>query len=229
MDLLPVFIDSGIMLGSSLVCREVDLIRCAMFDFGNVLAHFDTQRWYDFITAHQQPGAMSEFEFFELTEKALGLNVEFEEFFFEFTANIHPDPRMIGLRQSLRQNGIKLAIVSNINRYHFEYVSQKWPEVFTGFDYLALSFKLGIKKPDPMIWKIAAGQLGVKLSECFFIDDLETNILAFERLGGIGHHYNVIDGSFCSNSRLEIERKLLIRRMTKLEMINRSQVKNLER
>lgn len=218
------------------------MIRCVMFDFGNVLMHFDTQRFYDFVVTNQRPGSASptdfflsdgcvkydlgqvnEFEFFESAKSTLGLNVKMKEFFFEFVNLMKPDLRMLELKHALRQNGIRLAVVSNTNRYHFEYVRQKWPEVFMNFDCLALSFQLGARKPEPRIWQIPARRLGVNLSECLFIDDLEVNTCEFERLGGISHHYQVTDEHFCSNGRLEIERNRLILRMIYLGILTESQ------
>lgn len=222
------------------------MIRCVMFDFGNVLMLFDSQRWYDFIQSRQRFGSPSsyqffnfefvaqydlgqidEFDFFELTKRTFRLDVELEEFFFEFTANMRPDLRMLALKQILKQNNIKLAVVSNINRYHFEYVRQKWPGVFMDFDYLALSFRLGIRKPDARIWQTAAKRLKVRPEECFFIDDLEVNINAFECWRGVGQHYNVIDEKYCPNGRLGIERNKLIMRMESLGMLSHSQLGNL--
>lgn len=220
------------------------------FDFGQVLMRFDTRRWYNFIKSRQRKrrsrvsgleffrnevvvrydlGQVGDFEFFDLAKETLGLNVEIEEFFQEFTANMRPDLRMLALKQALKQNGLKLAVVSNINRCHFEYVQRTWPEVFMGFDYLALSFRLGLRKPDPRIWQVAFRKLKVPPSECFFIDDLEENIAAFERLGGTGHHYNVVDEQFCPNGRLEIERNRLLLRMANLGMLTLSQAGSIAR
>ena len=220
------------------------------FDFGQVLMRFDTQKWYDFIasrrrkflsrisgpeffcselTARYDLGQIDEFEFFNLAKKILGLNVEIDKFFYEFTANMRPDLRILTLKQNLKQNGFKLAVVSNINRYHFEYVQKKWPEVFIGFDYLALSFRLGIKKPDIKIFDIPAKRLKAPPERCFLVDDLKVNIEAFEQWGGVGHHYNVTDDKFCPNGRLEIERNRLLLRMVNLGMLSLNQAGNIVR
>lgn len=96
-----------------------------------------------------------------------------------------------------------------------------------GFDYLALSFRLGLRKPDPKIWQAASRKLNVPFFECFFIDDLEENVSAFEKLGGVGHHYNVVDEKFLSNGRLEIERNRLLVRMVNLGMLTPAQAGNI--
>ena len=215
------------------------MIKCALFDFANVLAHYKTQRWLDFLERYRRPGAeprskvvrsdhvakydlgqIGDFEFFDESKRVWNIDVSEEEFFAEFVTLPVPDLRMVALKQALIQNGIKIAIVSNINRVHFECVNRKWPEVFMGFDYLALSFRLGLRKPDPKIWQVACRKLKVSPPECLFIDDLEENVSAFEKLGGVGHHYNVVDDKFLPNGRLEMERNKLLVRMTKLGMLN---------
>ena len=93
-----------------------------------------------------------------------------------------------------------------------------------GFDYLALSFRLGLRKPDPRIWQTACRKLKVPPSECLFVDDQEENIAAFKKLGGIGHHYNVVDEKFLPNGQLEIERNRLLLRMFGLGMLTDRQM-----
>jgi HAD superfamily hydrolase (TIGR01509 family) len=40
------------------------------------------------------------------------------------------------------------------------------------FDDFVLSYQHGIRKPEPKIFQVAAGQLGVELGDCVFIDDI---------------------------------------------------------
>jgi len=223
--------------------------RCVMFDFGNVLAAFHTQRFYDYIRAHQPPGAIEPerlFGFACITRFDLGLidtkefcsemkrhlqlNVEDEEFLFHCCDDIiEPDLRILALKQILKGNGFKLALVSNINRHHFEYIQAKYPQVFLDFDYLALSFQLGVRKPHTKMYQVPAENLGVKPEECFLIDDTKTNIDAFEWWGGIGYHYNVTNEHYCSNGRLKIERNGLVLRMINLGMLTPAQASEVVR
>ncbi len=66
----------------------------------------------------------------------------------------------------------KIAILSNI--------ATDWitDELLTAteqslFDDILLSFQLGITKPDPRVFHIAAKRLGLKTSECVLIDDID--------------------------------------------------------
>ena len=220
------------------------MVRCVMFDIGNVLVHFDTQRFYSFLKANQARyldltnpeevfklecliefdlGRIDTTEMFERVKKALVLNIDIGKFLFEFSDLMKPDPKMIALRQVLRGNGFKVGVVSNTNQYHFRYLRMMYPEVYSDFDYLALSFQLRVKKPDFKIWKISASNLGVKPEDCLLIDDLKTNIDAFTKWGGIGHHYNVVDEKFCPNGWLDIERRRLFFRMVSLGLLSYNQ------
>lgn len=216
-------------------------------DFGNVIGPFDTQRWMDFLRTHWPDGGREPDRFFyaeyfslfdldQINERGLfrlmsqrGFKASEYEFLFELTAIMRIDPRMIALKQVLKQNGFKLAIVSNMNRYHFEHIKQMWPEVFEDFDYLALSFQLRVKKPDFRIFDAPAENLGVPPERCFLIDDLKENIDAFEHWGGVGHYYNVIDEKFCPNGRLETERNRLVLRMVNLGMLSLNQAGSIVR
>lgn len=51
------------------------------------------------------------------------------------------------------------------------------------FDAVALSFELGVVKPDPRAYEAIAYQLGVELSECVFVDDQEGYCTAARQCG----------------------------------------------
>jgi epoxide hydrolase-like predicted phosphatase len=51
------------------------------------------------------------------------------------------------------------------------------------FDSLIYSYRVGMIKPDPEIYLLAAKQLGVEPSECVFVDDIAEYCRAAEKLG----------------------------------------------
>jgi putative hydrolase of the HAD superfamily len=53
----------------------------------------------------------------------------------------------------------------------------------TAFDEVIGSAAVGLAKPDPRIYELAARAFGVTVSECFFVDDLAPNIEAAKALG----------------------------------------------
>jgi len=51
------------------------------------------------------------------------------------------------------------------------------------FDEVVISGEVGLRKPDPPIFAVAAKRLGLPPEECVFVDDLPGNIEAAEALG----------------------------------------------
>lgn len=225
------------------------MIRGAGFDFGQVCMTFDTQQWYDFVRSKQHVGPsviepeaffklehVADFdigridttEFISRSKKSLRINVSDSDFLFEYTNNMKPDFKMLSIIQTLKQNGLKLAMISNINSHHYWYVRLVHPRIFACFDYLMLSFKHGFKKPDRRMWEKPVEDLGIPLSEWFYVDDLAANVTVFKQLGGgAGYHYNVTDDKYCSNGRREVERSKLVTKMVGLEMITPAQASNI--
>jgi len=82
----------------------------------------------------------------------------------------------------------KLSILSNIAMpdWFHEHFSE---EELGLFDDLLLSSQVGLVKPDPEIFKLAARRLGVDVKECLFIDDREPNVAVAESLGMSGIVY----------------------------------------
>jgi HAD superfamily hydrolase (TIGR01509 family) len=221
--------------------------RCVMFDCFNVLVHGNAQSFYDFIKLHRyssspdpeqffhselldqyERGQIDDSTFFRKIRNAFSLDVSQDDFFSAQVFGIRPDEIMIRLKDTLKQNKIKLAVVSNINRFHFEHIQREWPEVFSGFDHLALSFRMGLRKPHPRMWQEVSECLWERSpKKCLFIDDQIQNTNAFERLGGIGYHYPVLDERFCPNGQLETERTKLIWTMLDMGLIDIPQASDL--
>lgn len=98
------------------------------------------------------------------------------------------DPEILELIRSLRQTGLKTALLSNAGKNQLS-------ELFTAneqsdlFDAAIISGDIGIIKPDPEIYRYAAEQLGVQTDECVFIDDNATYCAGAESLGMQSVHY----------------------------------------
>lgn len=84
------------------------------------------------------------------------------------------------IRAKLRQK-YKIGLLSNAN---FNVLD----EIFTEeqaelFDASVLSYESRLIKPDPRSFELMANRLGVELSECIFIDDVDRYCLVAEELG----------------------------------------------
>lgn len=82
----------------------------------------------------------------------------------------------------LRQAGYRTGLLSNFA----DDARRLWSEVFpfiSHFDGVVISAEVGVMKPDPQIYYLAAERVGVKPEEALFIDDFMENIRGAERVG----------------------------------------------
>src|SRR5438309_1687784 len=84
---------------------------------------------------------------------------------------MQPDERMIEAIRRAHDAGVKTALISNSwgpSGFHDS-------ELADLFDAVLISGEIGMRKPDAEIFLRAAELLGLELSECVFVDDLEQN------------------------------------------------------
>jgi putative hydrolase of the HAD superfamily len=92
-----------------------------------------------------------------------------------------PDNHLLNYIKELRKS-YKTAVLSNSNRGVLaRKIGDSW--LSSCFDEVIVSAEVGIVKPDPRIYKIAAERLNVEMSECVFIDDQQTFIETGRGLG----------------------------------------------
>lgn len=83
----------------------------------------------------------------------------------------------------------KTGLLSNVESE--AWVQDRFGEPLSNyFDAVTVSGEVGVIKPEPEIYLIAAERLGVAPEECFFIDDIERNIDGARAVGmqGIVYH-----------------------------------------
>jgi putative hydrolase of the HAD superfamily len=62
------------------------------------------------------------------------------------------------------------------------------------FDDVISSAVVGLAKPDPQIYRLAAERLSLPIEECLFIDDLDRNVEAARAVGMTAIHFRVHQG-----------------------------------
>jgi putative hydrolase of the HAD superfamily len=101
-----------------------------------------------------------------------------------FAGTTH-DPDMVDVVDAARTAGIRTALVSN------SWGGEDYPlEVLEPlFDEMVISGHVGLRKPDPDIYLLAAERIGVPPQDCVFVDDFPSNIAGAEAVGmrGILH------------------------------------------
>ena len=92
------------------------------------------------------------------------------------------DEAMFTAVAAARRAGIRTGLLSN-SWGSENYPHHRFEELF---DALVISGDVGIRKPDPAIFALAAERLKVQPADCVFIDDLDRNIEAAEEAGMVG-------------------------------------------
>ncbi|HEY2824543.1 MAG TPA: HAD family phosphatase [Gemmatimonadales bacterium] len=91
---------------------------------------------------------------------------------------------------------VPLALLSNTDVMHFEFIAKKWPEVIALFEgRLALSYEVGAAKPDPAIYKRALELVGCAQDpgNCLYVDDIAEYVSAAGALGMRALQYTTHD------------------------------------
>jgi epoxide hydrolase-like predicted phosphatase len=107
---------------------------------------------------------------------AAALGVDPHDLANRLTREVRPDPEMLDAVRDLRDQGVPTALVSNSWRVEDYDVDEL-------FDVILHSSALGIRKPDPRIYRYAADRLGVPAARCVFVDDLGGNLKPAKALG----------------------------------------------
>ena len=90
-----------------------------------------------------------------------------------------------GWIETLKGAGYKLYCVTNFTPAGYEQCYDRITFI-ERFDGCVFSFREGIAKPDPEIYRILLRRYDLKAEECVFIDDTEENVLSAEKLGFAG-------------------------------------------
>jgi epoxide hydrolase-like predicted phosphatase len=88
------------------------------------------------------------------------------------------EPTMVDLVRRAHAAGIRTGLVSN--SWGVEYPELGWDEMF---DAVVISGQVGMRKPEPAIYRYAAEQVGVPPEKCVFVDDLPGNVRGAEDVG----------------------------------------------
>ena len=188
--------------------NKYDAIFC---DLGNVLVNFDHriavkkilgrtakneediyQLFFDSgLTKLYEEGKISSLDFFRRVKDSLGLKADCDEFFSIWDDIFFEAPLNIKMQDFLKgmKGRYKLAMISNINENHFEFLRKKMP-VFGEFDKLVLSYEVGFRKPAQEIYIAGLKALNARPEKVFYIDDRADLIEAASGLGIKGVTFN---------------------------------------
>ena len=171
------------------------MIKNLIFDFGQVLVHFDPEYMTRCYTSNKGDVELLKTVVFDRLywDKLDSNDITDEELLEAVKARLPKDlhttaekiynnwyynlPEMEGMRELLafvREKGFKTYILSDVSIGF----SDRYEEIdiLKGFDGYCFSAKEGICKPDPAAIENLMEKYGLDPAECFFIDDREVNI-----------------------------------------------------
>jgi HAD superfamily hydrolase (TIGR01509 family) len=178
------------------------MIRGVIFDFGRVICRFDLGLFLDRLlpfTDHTLPelqaamlasadlgiayesGHLTSNAFYDAVRTRYDLSIAREDFISAYTGIFTPIPETYDLIRSLKTR-YRLGLLSNTNEWHFQYVIER-TEIFSLFDAVTLSYRVGAMKPARVLYDDMLGKLGLPPQEIAYIDDLQVNVDAAAALG----------------------------------------------
>jgi epoxide hydrolase-like predicted phosphatase len=93
-------------------------------------------------------------------------------------AGLQPDQTMLDAVGRAREAGVPTGLISN------SWVMDHYTDEIRGlFDAVVISAEVGLHKPQPEIYLLAAERLGVAPDDCVFVDDLRENCAGAEAVG----------------------------------------------
>ena len=191
-------------------------IRAILFDFGNVLAHFDYGKAFealglgdrldrsallrkardaglDPLVKRYERGQIDDLEFSESCERLLGLEVGHDRFAAAWADIFTINEPIVRLVTRLHRAGYRLILGSNTNAIQAVQFRRQFAEVLAHFDRLVLSFEIGHLKPDREFYLACADAASYPPSECLFIDDLAENVEGAHAAGLAAIRYDSAD------------------------------------
>ena len=93
---------------------------------------------------------------------------------------VGPDELMIDAVRRARAAGIRTGLISNSWGDGLAYDPELLRELF---DVVVISGEVGLHKPEPEIFRLAAQRIGLVPQECVFVDDLRENCAGAEAVG----------------------------------------------
>lgn len=126
-------------------------------------------------------GWISDEGLYSLFRRELGFRGSFAEFRRLWCDHFSPRAANVALLGRLARES-RVYLLSNTNRLHFEHIRRRFdfPRRVHG---AVLSYRLGLRKPEPGIYRVALETASAEAGECLLIDDRRENVDAARDCG----------------------------------------------
>lgn len=167
------------------------MIKTVIFDIGNVVVYFDHEKmvsqmahlleipyqeinkllFAEGMLAQFETGALTTDEVFQSFKQLSSQSPDRKVLLAAFNEIFKENESLAPIIHTLKKQGIKLILLSNISEAHFNYVYQTFP-IFRFFDTAILSYQIGYAKPSREIFEAVLKASGSQPHECFYTDDI---------------------------------------------------------
>jgi epoxide hydrolase-like predicted phosphatase len=180
--LAGLLVDYGGVLTTNLFESFADFCESEGLDRSAVAAAFMADKEARRLLVRFEKGELEERDF----EIALAakLGVSDEGLIDKLFAGMGAEPLMIEAVAAARRQGVRCGLLSN--SWGHRYDRTRWDELF---DATVISGEIGMRKPDPEIYALAAERLGLPPEEIVFVDDIQHNLPPAERIGMATVHH----------------------------------------
>lgn len=182
---------------------EKRAVRAAFFDVGNVILRFSSRGvlakiacavkshplklarylWSSDVGERIELGELGGEALYELFQRELGYRGTFAQFRELWCDHFTLDRGSHAVLKASVER-VPTYLLSNTNALHFDFIRRRYafPHQVRGS---ILSHEVGLRKPDPEIYRRALALSGTAAEETVFVDDLKPNVDAARRLGMI--------------------------------------------
>jgi glucose-1-phosphatase len=130
----------------------------------------------DGLLRQYETGLLASREFYEAFCQSTGTRPDYDALAAAVAEIFTLNTPMLPIVAQLRQAGHAMGILSNTCDFHWRYCLDQYRIVAEGFSVYALSYRIGVMKPDAAIFLAAAELAGVDPDEIFFVDDLAEHV-----------------------------------------------------
>jgi putative hydrolase of the HAD superfamily len=178
-------------------------VKAVFFDIGNVLLRFSSRQviarvacavkrhplklarylWSSDIGERIERGEVDGEQLYAIFQKELGYKGTFAQFRMLWCDHFTLDRGSYALlKRTIKQ--VPTYLLSNTNALHIDFIKERYefPGLVRG---AILSHEVGLRKPDPAIYRKALALSGTSPEETVFVDDLKPNVDAAAKLGMI--------------------------------------------
>ncbi len=176
-------------------------VKAVFFDIGNVLLRFSSRQviarvamavkhhplklarylWSSNIGERIERGEVGGDELYGIFQKELGFQGTFAQFRMLWCDHFTLDRGSYALLKRTTKR-VPTYLLSNTNALHIDFIKERYefPSLVRG---AILSHEVGLRKPDPAIYRKALALSGTAAEETVFVDDLKPNVDAAAKLG----------------------------------------------